>query len=150
MRLLPWYAATFVALIATSAHADKPIGDYSNLPKDLADAATAYDLAQFKADRKELERVLADDYTLAGTSGKNQTKAQFIAEQTAPGNKTISVEVHDQVSKVWGDGAVLAGLVDAKGESQGKTFTFRGRFVDVWAKRNGRWQVVFTQIHSIP
>jgi hypothetical protein len=45
---------------------------------------------------------------------------------------------------------VLAGLVDARGESHGKEFTFRGRFVDVWAKRNGRWQVVFTQIHTIP
>ena len=149
MRLSPWYAAALAAVVATSAYAGAQVGDYSGLPKDLAEAATAYDLAQFKADRKELERVLADDYTLAGTSGKNQTKAEFIAEQTAPGNQTISVDIHDQVSKVWGDGAVLAGLVDARGESHGKTFTFRGRFVDVWAKRNGRWQVVFTQIHDI-
>ncbi len=150
MRLSPWHAAILATLIATSAHAGKEVGDYSGLPKDLADAATAYDLAQFKADRKELERVLADDYTLAGTSGKNQTKAQFIADQTAPGNKTLSVDIHDQVSKVWADGAVLAGMVDAKGVSQGKEFTFRGRFVDVWAKRNGRWQVIFTQIHNTP
>jgi hypothetical protein len=150
MRSSPWHAAVLATLIATSAHAGKGIGDYSNLPKDLADAATAYDVAQFKADRKELERVVADDYTLAGTSGKNLTKAEFIADQTAPGNKTISVDIHDQVSKVWSDGAVLAGLVDARGESHGKEFTFRGRFVDVWAKRNGRWQVVFTQIHAIP
>jgi hypothetical protein len=150
MRSSPWHAAVLATLIATSAHAGKGIGDYSNLPKDLADAATAYDVAQFKADRKELERVVADDYTLAGTSGKDLTKAEFIADQTAPGNKTISVDIHDQVSKVWSDGAVLAGLVDARGESHGKEFTFRGRFVDVWAKRNGRWQVVFTQIHAIP
>lgn len=150
MRLSPWYAAIFAVAIATSAHAGKEVGDYSHLPKDLAEAATAYDLAQFKADRKELERVLADDYTLAGTAGKNLTKAQFIADQTAPGNQTLSVDIHDQVSKVWADGAVLAGVVDAKSVSHGKASTFRGRFVDVWAKRNGQWQVVFTQIHSIP
>ena len=72
-----------------------------------------------------------------------------IADQTAPGNKTISVNLYDQVSKVWSDGAVLAGMVDAKGSSQGKEFTFRGRFVDVWAKRNGQWQVIFTQIHPV-
>lgn len=26
----------------------------------------------------------------------------------------------------------------------------RARFVDVWAKRNGQWQVIFTQIHEAP
>ena len=150
MRLSHWHAAILLALIATSAHAGKEVGDYRGLPKDLADAATAYDLAQFKADRPELERLLADDYTLAGTNGKNQTKADLIADQTAPGNQIVSVDIHDQVSKVWSDGAVLAGVVDAKGVNHGKAYTFRGRFVDVWAKRNGRRQVIFTQIHNVP
>lgn len=148
MRLSPGFAALVAALIAVSAHA-KEVGDYSKLPKDLAAAATAYDVAQFKADKAELERVLADDYTLAGTAGKNLSKAQFIADQTKPGNKTLSVDIYDQVSKVWADGAVLAGMVDAKGSSDGKEFTFRGRFVDVWAKRNGQWKVIFTQIHPV-
>jgi len=148
MRSLLGLLALGVALIATSVQAND-FGDYSNLPKDLAAAATAYDVAQFKADKAELERVLADDYTLADTAGKNLTKAQFIADQTKPGNKTLSVRIYDQVSKVWGDGAVLAGMVDAKGSSDGKEFTFRGRFVDVWAKRNGQWKVIFTQIHPV-
>ena len=148
MRPALGFAALLIAVLAASAQA-REIGDYSNLPKDLAAAATAYDIAQFKADKAELERVLADDYTLAGTAGKNLTKAQFIADQTDPANKTISVDLYDQVSKVWSDGAVLAGMVDAKGSSKGKEFTFRGRFVDVWAKRDGRWQVIFTQIHPV-
>ena len=148
MRPALGFAALLVAVLAASAQA-REIGDYSNLPKDLAAAATAYDIAQFKADKAELERVLADDYTLAGTAGKNLTKAQFIADQTDPANKTISVDLYDQVSKVWSDGAVLAGMVDAKGSSKGKEFMFRGRFVDVWAKRDGRWQVIFTQIHPV-
>jgi hypothetical protein len=149
MRLLPRYVAIFAMLIANSAYAGKEVGDYSGLPKDLADAATAYDVAQFKADKAELERLLADDYTLAGTSGKNRTKADLIAEQTAPGNKTFSVDIYDQVKKVWPNGAVLGGMVEAKGSNQGKAYTFKGRFVDVWAKRNGRWQVIFTQIHNV-
>jgi hypothetical protein len=149
MRLARWHVAVFAALIATSAYAGKEVGDYSGLPKDLAEAATAYDVAQFKADRAELERLLADDYTLAGTSGKNRTKADLIAEQTAPENKTISVDIYDQVKKAWPNGAVLAGMVEAKGTNQGKAYTFKGRFVDVWAKRNGRWQVIFTQIHNV-
>lgn len=148
MRSSLGFVALGIALVAASVQA-KEFGDYSKLPKDLAAAATAYDVAQFKADRAALERVLADDYTLAGTAGKNLTKAQFIADQTRPGNKTLSVDIYDQVSKVWADGAVLAGMVDAKGSSDGKEFTFRGRFVDVWAKRDGQWKVIFTQIHPV-
>ena len=150
MRVSHWkWAICAAALIAASAQAGQEVGDYSGLPQDLAAAATAYDLAQFKSDRSELERLLADDYTLAGTSGKNQTKAEFIADAVAPGSKTTYVAITQQVRKVWPNGAVLGGMVDAKGFNHGKAYAIRGRFVDVWAKRNGRWQVIFTQFHYV-
>jgi hypothetical protein len=41
-------------------------------------------------------------------------------------------------------------MVDAKGLNLGKAFTMRARFVDVWAKRDGRWQVIFTQVNDAP
>jgi hypothetical protein len=150
MRLSHWSWVILAASIATQAHAGQEVGDYRGLPQDLAAAATAYDLAQFKSDRAELERLLADDYTLAGSNGRNQTKAEFIADSTAPGSKTTYVAITQQVSKVWPNGAVLGGMVDAKGSDRGKPFTMRARFVDVWAKRDGRWQVIFTQAHIAP
>jgi hypothetical protein len=134
-----------LALTATSARAGPEVGDYRGLPADLAAAATAYDLAQFKSNRAELERLLADDYVLFGSSGKNQTKAQYIADATAPGSRTTYVALSGQVRRVWSDGAVLGGMVDAKGLDHGKPFVMRARFIDVWAKRDGRWRVVFTQ-----
>ncbi len=148
MRAANWIWIVGAAMIATSAQAGPEIGDYRGLPQDLAAAATAYDLAQFKSNRPELERLLADDYTLAGSSGKNQTKAQYIADAVAPGSKTTYVAISQQVSKVWPNGAVLGGMVDARGSNHGTAFTLRARFVDVWAKRNGRWQVIFTQVNT--
>ncbi|PXV59037.1 protein of unknown function [Dyella jiangningensis] len=151
MRLSHWRWVMFcVALIASQARAGQEVGDYSGLPEDLAAAATAYDLAQYKADRAELERLLADDYTLANSSGKSQTKAEFIADMVAPGSKTTYLALSVQVRKVWTDGAVLGGLADAKGLDRGKPFSARIRFADVWAKRNGRWQVIFTQANIAP
>lgn len=150
MRLSHWSWVILAASIATQAHAGQEVGDYRGLPDDLAAAATAYDLAQFKSDRAALERLLADDYTLAGTNGRNQTKADFIADSTAPGSTTTYVAITQQVSKVWSNGAVLGGMVDAKGSDRGKPFTMRARFVDVWAKRDGHWQVIFTQAHIAP
>jgi hypothetical protein len=136
----------FAALTALSAQTGPEVGDYKGLPPDLAAAATAYDIAQFKTDRSGLEQWLADEYVLVGSDGKNHTKAEAIADALSPERKTTSVAISKQIRRVWSDGAVLGGLVDARGVDHGKPFAFRGRFVDVWAKRNGLWQVIFTQI----
>jgi hypothetical protein len=138
-----------VLLIAVQAQAGQEVGDYRGLPRDLAAAATAYDLAQLKADRPELERLLADDYTLTGSNGKNETKAESIADLVAPGRTTTYVAITRQVRKAWSNGAALGGMVDARGRDHGRPFGMRARFVDVWAKRNGRWQVIFTQIDDV-
>lgn len=145
-----WSWAICAALIAAPALAGMELGDYRGLPSDLATAATAYDLAQFKSDRSGLQRLLADDYTLAASDGSNETKAEGIADAVAPGRKTTCVAISKQVRKVWPGGAVLGGIVDAKGFDHGKAFVLRARFVDIWAKRSGRWQVIFTQIHDLP
>ena len=137
-----------LVLLAAPANAEPEIGDYRGLPADLAAAATAYDLAQFRADKAELQRLLADDYILAGSNGKNQTKAQYIADATAPGSRTTYVALSQQVRRLWPNGAVLGGMVDAKGFDRGKPISVHARFVDVWAKRNGRWRVVFTQVNE--
>jgi hypothetical protein len=149
MRSAIWIFGTAMALAAAPAQAGPQGADYRGLPRDLATAATAYDLAQFKANRAELERLLADDYILAGANGKNQTKAQYIADATAPGSRTTYVALSLTVRRVWSDGAVLGGTVDAKGFDRGKPITAHARFVDVWAKRGGRWRVVFTQANEV-
>lgn len=149
MRSAIWIIGIAMAVAGTSARAGPEIGDYRGLPRDLAAAATAYDLAQFKSNRAELDRLLADDYILAGSNGKNQTKAQYIADATAPGSRTTYVALSLNVRRVWSNGAVLGGLVDAKGFDRGKPITAHARFVDVWAKRDGRWRVVFTQVNVV-
>jgi len=141
--------ALVMVLVASPAYASSQVGDYSGLPPDLAAAATAYDLAQFKSDRSELVRLPADDYVLIDATGKRENKAEDIADAVSPQRKTTSVDLTDQVRRVWANGAVLGGVVNAKGFDQGKAFVMKARFVDVWAKRHGHWQVVFTQINDL-
>ena len=144
-----WGVLASAALIAASAQAGREIGDYSGLPKDLAAAATAYDLAQFRSNRSELDRLLADDYVLAGTDDRTQNKAKSLAEAAAPVGTNKSVVLSQQVKRAWPNGAVLAGIVDASEVRAGKRTGIRARFADVWAKRKGRWQVIFTQIERV-
>ena len=115
------------------------------LPADLSRAARDYDMAQVKSDRAALERLLADDYRLANSSGQVETKAQFIADQTAAGYRLEPFTVEEPYQRVMGATALLGGVAALKGTDAGKAYSVRLRFLDVWQKRAGRWQVVFTQ-----
>ena len=120
------------------------------IPTDLAAAVHGYDQAQIRGNKAELERWLADDYLLVNSSGQTETKAQLIADYTAPGFKIEPFTIEEPVEKVWGDGAVMGGIATLKGTDGGQRFELRLRFADIWAKRNGRWQVTYTQVAKAP
>jgi hypothetical protein len=118
----------------------------TELPADLAKAVKDYDEAQVHGNRAELERLVADDYSLVNSSGAVQTKAQLIADYTAPGYKIEPFVVREPIEKVWSDGAVMAGVATLKGIDGGKPFSVTLRFADIWAKRGGKWQVIYTHV----
>jgi hypothetical protein len=120
------------------------------VPADLAAAVAAYDKAQIDGNRAELERWLADDYLLLNSSGRTETKAQLIADYTAPGFDLEPFTVEQPIEKVWNGGAVMGGIATLRGTDAGKKYEIRLRFADVWAKRNGRWQVLYTQVAKAP
>ncbi|MEO5939127.1 MAG: nuclear transport factor 2 family protein [Sphingomonas sp.] len=142
--------AIALVLAATPAlAADPPMPSYPGVPADLAKAAIPFDRAQVKADRAALEQLLADDYLLINSQDQRESKAQFIADYTTPGFTMAPFTIDDQVVKVWADGAILGGAVTATGMSYGKPYSVRLRFTDVWAKRAGKWRVIFTHVNHV-
>jgi ketosteroid isomerase-like protein len=140
-----------IVMLAAVALQATEMPRYPALPPDLAAAARAFDMAQVKGDGAALERLLADDYLLVNSQGKSETKADFIRDYTAKGSSFAPFTIQEPVEKVWATGAVLGGVVDAHGTSGGKPYAIRMRFADVWAKRNGKWQVIYTQArHALP
>jgi hypothetical protein len=125
-------------------------GNAADMPADLAKAVKDYDEAQVHGNKAELQRLVADDYTLVNSSGRVQNKAELIADYTTPGYKIEPFEILQPVEKVWSDGAVMGGVVDLRGIDGGKPFAVTLRFADIWAKRNGKWQVVYTHVSKPP
>lgn len=115
------------------------------LPSDLATAAEAFERAQIAGDRVELERLLAPDYVLHSSDGGAESRGQLIEFWTAEGFDPQPVAVREPVAQVWADGAALDGLVTLAGTNGGQPFSVTIRFVDVWRRREGRWQVVLGQ-----
>jgi hypothetical protein len=140
-------ASRMVLLIAILA---SPTIRATDLPADLAKAVKDYDQAQIQGNRAELVRLLADDYTLVNSAGKTETKAQFVAESTAPDFELEPFVVKDAIEKVWSNGAVMGGVAHLKGVDGGKPFEVDLRFSDIWAKRNGQWQVIYTHASRAP
>ena len=132
-------------LAANAAAAAEP-----TLPPELARAAADYDRAQVAGDRVALERLLAEDYVLVNSGAQVENKAQLVAESSAPGFKLKPFRVEDSVVRIWTDGAVLGGAVTLEGVSDNTPFKAQLRFADVWRRRNGRWQVIFTEITRVP
>lgn len=120
------------------------------IPPDLARAVHDYDIAQVNGDRAELERLVADDYTLVNSSGIVQDKAGLIRDYTTPGYRIEPFEILQPVEKVWSDGAVMGGVVELRGIDGGKPFAVTLRFADIWARRNGKWQVIYSQVSRPP
>ena len=134
------------AALLTAALMIGSLANAADLPADLAKAVKEYDEAQIHADKAALQRLVADDYTLVNSSGRIQNKAALIADYTAPGYKIEPFEIQQPVEKVWSDGAVMGGIVDLRGVDGGKPFAVKLRFAYIWAKRNGKWQVIYTHV----
>ena len=135
-------AITLALAVPTVALADP-------LPADLAAAAHAYDAAQVNGDRAALERLVADDYVLVNGAGQVQDKAKLIADYVAPDFKLDPFTIEAPVEKVLGDTALLGGRVNMTGVDGGQRFALVVRFVDTWAKRDGQWRVVYSQVTRV-
>jgi hypothetical protein len=116
----------------------------STIPRDLAARVHAYDEAQVKGDKAALEDLIADDYVLVNSRGQRQTKADLIHDYTKPGFKLEPFVVEEPVELVWADGAVMGGVARIHGVDDGEAYDVRLRFSDIWAKRNGKWRVIYT------
>ncbi len=143
MSKLRWVSLIATLLLCSLIHA-------ADVPADLAKAVKDYDEAQIHGNKVELQRLVADDYTLVNSSGRTQSKAELIADYTTPGYKIEPFEILQPVEKVWSDGAVMGGVVNLRGIDGGKPFSVTLRFADIWAKRNGKWQVIYTHVSKPP
>jgi ketosteroid isomerase-like protein len=149
---LPMSTFRVFSIAAVSLIAAAALANPSNpaVPADLAARVRAYDVAQVKGDKAALEDLLADDFVLVNSSGQRQTKAQLIADYTKPGFKLEPFVVEEAVEIFWSDGAVMGGVARIRGVDGGQPYDLRLRFSDIWAKRDGKWRVVYVHASRDP
>jgi hypothetical protein len=127
-----------------------PLARATELPVDLARAAARFERAQIEGDAPVLEELTSLDYELVNASGAMESRREFIQDWTAPGFDPDPVTVREAIHILWPDGAALGGLVTLTGSNRGERFSVTFRYLDLWIRREGRWQVVHGQATRVP
>ncbi len=119
------------------------------IPPELDTAAERYEQAQIAGDAAAMAELVSDDYVLVGSNGARQTKGQLIDFWTEREFEPNPVTVTENIEIVWNNGAALGGLVTLTGTQSGVPFTAMLRYIDIWALRDGQWQVVYGQTTTV-
>ena len=97
-----------------------------------------------------LEALLADDLIYAHSSARLDTKQSLIANMQSGATVYSAVEPSEVKAQDLGDAVVLTGIAQIKVTADGNPLAFGVRFTDVYARRNGRWQMVTWQSTRLP
>jgi hypothetical protein len=113
--------------------------------------AQVFDDAQLHGDRAMLDRLLAPDFLLVRGSGRVGDRRDFIDGFTDPGSRLGSLQISDRLLlRPTADTAIVGGEAWVRGIDGGKPFARHFRYADTFARREGNWLVIYTQITPLP
>lgn len=139
-------AVALAVLVAAPAAAQAPSDN-----AEVRAAAQAFDDAQLRGDRAVLERMLAPDFLLVHGSGRIGDKKDFIDGFTDPNAHLDPFDIRDRLFlRPTADTAIVGGEAWVTGTDHGKAFKQHFRYSDYFARRNGAWMVVYTQVTPLP
>ena len=91
-------------------------------------------------DLKTLDAILDDSFVQVDPEGRLLAKAEVLEYVREVGSLQYIVEA--MIVKLHGNTAVVTGLYRMKGVERGKPIARKGRFVDTWLFKNGRWVAI--------
>lgn len=101
--------------------------------------------AILKRDAAKLGSFMADDFVFTGPDGATQTKAQLLADVKSGDLQLDASDISDMKVRVFGDTAVVTYTTADKGKYKARDITGRYRWIDVFVRRSGKWQLVAGQ-----
>ena len=91
-------------------------------------------------------KFLADDWVIVGPDGNFIDKARFVGVIKSRMLTHDLMESDDVQVRVYGDSAVVTALTRTKAKFSGQEITTWERATDIFVKRAGRWECVFSQL----
>lgn len=128
------------------------VGELSLAEREVRKLEREWLDAYEKRDVEAMNRLLSDDFRLTFPNGSVQTKADILAQLKAAqdsGRPPAKFSTEEVQSRVDGDRVVLTGRFIQRREIDGQTRMMQMRYTDTYTKRQGRWQIVASQMTRI-
>jgi len=106
----------------------------------------AGDRALMNADIAALSRIFADDYVQYDPSGKAFSKQEVLENMRMGAVRYPSIVSTGRGIRLFGEMAIVHGSESDEVEADGRRFAVRYLYMDVACKRNGKWQIVGSQL----
>jgi len=134
-------AAGALALAAASLPAHAESADEAAVGKAIDDLTKA----MMAADKAKLEALTADQLSYGHSSGKVETKAEFVA--AIADKKTIfkSITLSNPSVAVVGNNAIARHIFAAEVEAGGQASSPKIGVMQVWVKDGGNWKLLARQ-----
>jgi ketosteroid isomerase-like protein len=133
---------SILAIFAISWRAVRSAEAAENAKEEMMKVEEERNQALQTGDVATLDRIYSDDLVYSNVSGKLLTKAQHLADLKGKTLHFISFAHEDVQATMHGDSGVVTGISKSVVEYQGEVSHAQRRFLNVFAKRDGRWQVV--------
>jgi ketosteroid isomerase-like protein len=128
-----------IVLMLSFASVNAQSDRQATVEQELVAMVRTWDDAFVKGDTVTLGRLLADEFAFVGGAKKAEYLASF---KTRPADLIQSAVSTDIQVQVYGDTAVLVGLDTISGKNNSGAYVSKWLYMDVWIKRDGRWQCV--------
>src|SRR5438105_3130718 len=95
---------------------------------------------------EELNKLLADEFTITDPNGPSYSKEKYISEIKS-GNIAFDTLMIDEMDiKIFEDTAITNGKATAKGRAIKGKYDGQYSFMDVYLKRQGTWIVILSTV----
>ena len=91
------------------------------------------------------QRVLSEDWSVIDAQGRIRNKAEVLEEMFRPGERQISGHIDEVNVRAYGDWAIVTGKTHVAGRYEGNDIKVTLRFMDVFRRTEGKWQVLASQ-----
>ena len=117
--------------------------------QEVLNVEHAWTEAHLNGDVQTLEEIMAFDYVKIQPDGSLSDKQATLASYQ-PDQREWEVARGDEYDvRVYGETAVVIGRWTARGINHGESFDYAARFLSIYVRRDGRWQMVAEQSTDI-
>jgi ketosteroid isomerase-like protein len=129
--------------LTLTAQSSAPSGSAEQIKADLVQIEREIGRANLECDFKYFDRIEADDFIFTDAAGSVTNKKDDLAGEKDCHKFAGSYDLDQTEVRLYGNTAVVTSRVSITGTGRdGKPVNRHSRFTDVFAWRDGRWQIV--------